>query len=69
MKKIKLLLWGFMVALMMPCMVNAASGTISVSGSSTAVVGNKVTVTVTLKSGTAIGSWQMDLNYDNSYLQ
>lgn len=69
MKKIKLLLWGFMVALMMPCMVNAASGTISVSGSSTAVVGNKVTVTVTLKSGTAIGSWQMDLNYDKSYLQ
>ena len=53
----------------MPSMVSAASGSISVSGSSSAVVGNKVTVTVTLSSSTSIGSWQMALNYDKSYLQ
>lgn len=54
---------------LLPLTVNAASGTISVSGSNKAVVGNKVTVTVTLSSNTLIGSWQMDLNYDRNMLQ
>lgn len=54
--------------LLLPIMVNASSGTISVSGANTGVVGNKITVTVNLK-GTALGSWEMDLNYDKSYLQ
>ena len=69
MKKIKILLVALVCALLMPSMVSAASGSISVSGSSSAVVGNKVTVTVTLSSSTSIGSWQMALNYDKSYLQ
>lgn len=54
--------------LLLPIIVNASSGTISVGGANTAVVGNKITVTVNLK-GTALGSWEMDLNYDKSYLQ
>ena len=47
----------------------AASGKINVSGTSTVVVGNNVTVTVTLSSSTLIGSWEMSLNYDKNYLQ
>ena len=69
MKKIKFLLLGFLVAILIPNVAYAASGSISVSGSSSAVVGNRVTVTVTLSSSTSIGSWQMDLNYDREYLQ
>ncbi len=58
----------FITILLFPICVKASSGTISVTGGSTAVVGNKVTVTVTLK-GTALGSWEMDLKYDKNYLQ
>ncbi len=54
--------------LLLPIMVNAASGKITVSSTSTVVVGNKVTVTVNL-TGSDIGSWEMTLNYDKSYLQ
>lgn len=69
MKKFKIFLLGIICLLLMPSMVSAASGRISVSGTSSAVVGNRVTVTVTLSSSTGIGSWQMALNYDKSYLQ
>ena len=69
MKKIKALLIALICAILMPSVVNAASGSISVTGSSSAVVGNRVTITVTLSSSTAIGSWQMSLNYDRNYLQ
>lgn len=69
MKKLKIFILGLVCALFIPNVVNAASGSISVSGSSSAVVGNRVTLTVTLSSSTSIGSWQMDLNYDKSYLQ
>lgn len=69
MKKLKLLVMVFLSLLILPSLVNAASGTISISGTSTVVVGNKVTLTVTLSSGTAIGSWEMQLNYDKNYLE
>lgn len=69
MKKLKKLLVLMISLLLFPLTANAASGNISVSGSSTAVVGNKVTVTVTLSSSTLIGSWQMSLDYDSNYLQ
>ena len=69
MKKIRLLLITFLSILIIPGIVNAASGTIKVTSTSTVVVGNKVTVTVTLSSGTSIGSWEMNLNYDKKYLQ
>ncbi len=69
MKKLKIFLLGIISLLVLPSMVNAASGKISVTGTSSAVVGNRVTITVTLSSSTAIGSWEMALNYDKSYLQ
>lgn len=69
MKKIKILLIAMIALLITPLTVNAASGSVKVSGSSTVVEGNRVTVTVTLSSGTPIGSWQMNLNYDKNYLQ
>ena len=67
--KIKYVIISLLTLLILPFGVKAASGSISVGGTSTAVVGNKVTVTVTLSSNTLIGSWQMSLNYDRNYLQ
>lgn len=69
MKKLKLLLLTFICTLIMPTLVNASSGSIKVTSSSTVVQGNRVTVTVTLSSSSSLGSWQMDLNYDKNYLQ
>lgn len=69
MKKIKVILISLFCLLVIPKTVFAASGKINVSGTSTVVVGNNVTVTVTLSSSTLIGSWEMSLNYDKSYLQ
>lgn len=52
-----------------PINVLAASGTIKVTSStSTGVVGSNITYTVTLASSEKIGSWEMTLNYDSSYL-
>ena len=69
MKKFKIFLLGVISLLVLPSMVSAASGSIRVTGTSSAVVGNRVTITVTLSSSTAIGGWEMALNYDKSYLQ
>lgn len=69
MKRIKKIFMAMLISLLFPCIVNAASGSINIASSSTVVVGNKVTVTVTISSGTKMGSWQMSLNYDKSYLQ
>lgn len=69
MKRLKYLLALIMGLVIFPNLVSAASGKINVTGTNTAVVGNKVTVTVTLSSGTPIGSWEMSLSYDKSYLQ
>ena len=70
MKKIrKLILLLIVGILFIPNVVFAASGTLSVSSASTGVVGNQLTVTVTLSSSTAIGSWEFDVSYDKSYLQ
>lgn len=69
MKRIKKFFMATLIGLLFPCIVNAASGSINIASSSTVVVGNKVTVTVTISSGTKMGSWQMSLNYDKSYLQ
>ena len=69
MKKIKYFLLSFLAIILLPLSVSAASGTIKVTGSSQVVVGNRVTLTVTLSSSTAIGSWEMNLNYDRNYLE
>lgn len=69
MKKIKTLLIIMFSLICFPSLVNAASGKINLSSTSTVVVGNNVTVTVTLSSQTSIGSWEMSLIYDKNYLQ
>lgn len=69
MKRIKSVLLLISLLLFIPNVVSAASATISVTGSSSAVVGNKITLTVKLSSNTPIGSWQMLLDYNSSYLQ
>ena len=69
MKKLKYVLFTILTLIILPFSVNAASGTIKVTGASQVVVGNKITLTVTLSSSVSIGSWQMNLKYDKNYLQ
>lgn len=64
-----LILFSFICMVILPFQVNAASANISVSGSSTAMVGSTVTVNVNLSSSTPMGSWQFLVNYDSSMLQ
>ncbi|MBE6156218.1 MAG: hypothetical protein E7161_00520 [Firmicutes bacterium] len=66
MKRLKLFIVTLLSLIILPGVVNAASGKITVSSTSTIVVGNKVTVTVKLSAG---ASWEMNLNYDKNYLQ
>ena len=69
MGKLKKCILGIFCLIILPFTVHAASGNISITGTSQAVIGNTVTITVKLSSSTKIGSWDMDLNYDKSYLQ
>lgn len=66
MKKIKYLLGILISLIILPNLVYASSGKITISSTSTIVVGNKVTVTVKISSG---ASWEANLNYDKNYLQ
>lgn len=66
MKRIKSLVIFLIMLFILPVTVNAANASISVSGPSSAVVGNKINLTVKLSAGS---SWEMDLDYDSSYLQ
>ena len=70
MKKIHLLVIGLFI-LLFPSVVSADSAKITVSAANTVVLGNNVTVTVTISStGSAkLGAWQFDLSYDKNYLQ
>lgn len=68
--KIFSLLFFVFTAMSFTMQVNAASATFSVKASaSTVAVGNNVTVTVTLSSGTALGSWNFTIGYDTSKLK
>jgi len=69
MKRIKSLMILLVVLILIPLKVNAASASINVSTSGKAVVGNTITATVTVSSGTPMGSWQFNVNYDNSKLK
>ena len=65
-------LFSFILAiclLLVPFKVFASNASISVSGSSSVVVGSIVTVNVKLSSSTAIGSWEYLINYDSSMLK
>lgn len=69
MKHLKTIIISLICLVVFPISVSAASGSIKITGTSSAVVGNTVSITVTLSSSTPIGSWDMDLNYDRNYLE
>lgn len=69
MRKIKYLLLSLLVLILMPISVNAASGTIRVTGTNQVVVGNRITLKVVLESEKPMVSWEMNLNYDQNYLE
>ena len=70
MKNIKKLLFLIIAAVMlMPSMVLAASAKYTISGPTQGVVGNNITLTVYLSSGSSLGGWDTSLSYDKSYLQ
>ena len=69
-KKIIALTILLLVGMMFTNNVSAANATFKFSpSSSTVVVGNNVTVTVTLSSGTALGSWNFTIGYDTKKLR
>ena len=67
-KKINLLVIGLFL-LLMPTAVFASNARIDVNASSTAILGNNISVTVKLSSSSSIGSWQIDLGYDKNMLK
>lgn len=70
MKTIKRLLLSIIgIMLLFPTLVYAASASFSVTGPNQGVVGNQLTVTVTVSSSQALGGWEFALNYDRSFLQ
>lgn len=69
MKKIKKLLLFLTVIIVFPLTANAATANISIKTKGTPVVGNTITATVTVSSGTAMGSWQYLISYDTSVLK
>lgn len=69
MKKIRYALCALVMFLIAPFVVNAANAKIAIKTNSTAVVGNTITVTVTVSSSTPIGSIHYLINYDNSKLK
>ena len=70
MKRIKNLLLAIVISILfIPNVVNAASANISIKTSGKAVVGNTITATVTVSSGTNMGSWQFLVSYDTSRLK
>jgi hypothetical protein len=68
-KTISLIVCAIVINVFGMISVNAASGSVTVrSSSSKVVVGNNVTVTVTVASTSAIGSWDCTLSYDSAKL-
>ncbi|MCR5223864.1 MAG: cadherin-like beta sandwich domain-containing protein, partial [Bacilli bacterium] len=65
----KILLFIVTTFFLAPSIANAASATFAVSGPSQGVVGNQLTLTVTVSSSTSLGGWELALQYDKSYLQ
>ncbi len=67
-KRISLFVIGLFL-LLMPTAVFASNARIDVNASSTAILGNNISVTVKLSSSSSIGSWQVDLGYDKNMLK
>lgn len=67
MKKIRLMFLGLLMSIIFTSSVNAGSATIGIKTSANQIlVGNNITVTVTVSSTEALGSWEYTLNYDSS---
>lgn len=67
MKKIILCLFSILLLFTGMMKASAAQANISVNAStSQVIVGNEVTVTVTISSGAPLGAWEYTLNYDQS---
>ncbi len=67
MRKIKILLFTILSTFMFAGTVNAATANVNVSAStSQVIIGNSVTVYVTISSATPLGSWEYGLNYNSS---
>ncbi len=68
--KIKNIILKVLLSIMVfiPLNVKAVSGSIKVDAPSNVVVGNSITVKITLSSSAVLGAWEFDINYDNSYL-
>lgn len=58
-----------LIVLLLGSNVKAANATINISGNNSAIVGNTITVTVTLSSSTSLGSWDFTVGYDTSKLR
>lgn len=69
MKKLKIIILSMLSLFLFPNLVLAATGTVTLSGSNTAILGNKITVSVIISSKTKMGSWQMKIGYDKNLLQ
>ena len=69
MKRIKKLMLFIIGLLLIPNIVFAASGTMKLTGSNTAIVGNKVTVTLTISSSKKMVSWEAEIDYDKNMLK
>ena len=69
MKRIKKILLFVLGLLLVPNIVSAASGTMKLTGSSTAIVGNKVTVTLTISSSKKMVTWEADIDSDKTLLK
>jgi len=73
MKRLNIILLNivaFLGMIIFPINGKAASGNLSVtSNTNTVIVGNTITVNVTLSSTQPLGAWEFDVNYDSSYLK
>lgn len=66
----KKIILAVIVSFMGVLSLSAASANIRVSTSkSSPIVGNQITVTVSVSSSSALGSWEYSLSYDSSKLK
>ncbi len=70
MRKLKNIIITLAIAFVIfPLTANAASANIGIKTSGKAVVGGQITATVTVSSGSPMGSWQFLVSYDSSKLK
>ena len=68
MKRRILVLFSIFILFLAPNIIKAASASLQISAPSSVYVGDLVTVTVRLSSGSIMGSWEYNISYDDSIL-